>query len=202
MQILDDCRTHRVKITAKKALNKPTRGVRPVLGAMSSLFPVLFCCFNLFFLETNTLALPPRTQPYRFKFPRTPWTSESSSSLTMATVVSPYVALDNSVILRNQRLSEGPLKRSYLMPDHKRSPDRLSSSLPYQDDHHYREVPSRGRRHANGSNGRGQGQLMRVGCVLGTCQVQNLSHRLYQLMGQNGRQGSSSINPSSPHSYG
>uniref|UniRef100_A0A7M4E764 Adrenomedullin 2 n=1 Tax=Crocodylus porosus TaxID=8502 RepID=A0A7M4E764_CROPO len=46
------------------------------------------------------------------------------------------------------------------------------------------------------------GQLMRVGCVLGTCQVQNLSHRLWQLMGQSGRQDSSPINPNSPHSYG
>lgn len=46
------------------------------------------------------------------------------------------------------------------------------------------------------------GQLMRVGCVLGTCQVQNLSHRLYQLIGQSGREDSSPINPRSPHSFG
>uniref|UniRef100_A0A3B3BJM8 Adrenomedullin 2b n=1 Tax=Oryzias melastigma TaxID=30732 RepID=A0A3B3BJM8_ORYME len=58
----------------------------------------------------------------------------------------------------------------------------------------------RGRRHANGSNGRGH--MMRVGCVLGTCQVQNLSHRLYQLIGQSGKEDSSPINPRSPHSYG
>ncbi|AWP00972.1 putative ADM2-like [Scophthalmus maximus] len=45
-------------------------------------------------------------------------------------------------------------------------------------------------------------QLMRVGCVLGTCQVQNLSHRLYQLIGQSGREDSSPINPRSPHSFG
>lgn len=44
--------------------------------------------------------------------------------------------------------------------------------------------------------------LMRVGCVLGTCQVQNLSHRLWQLKGQLGRQNSSPMNPNSPHSYG
>ncbi|KAF7693888.1 protein ADM2a [Silurus meridionalis] len=47
-----------------------------------------------------------------------------------------------------------------------------------------------------------QGQLMRVGCVLGTCQVQKLSHRLYQLVGQTGREDSAPINPHSPHSYG
>ncbi|XP_061663296.1 protein ADM2a [Syngnathoides biaculeatus] len=64
--------------------------------------------------------------------------------------------------------------------------------------------PQRTRRHAH----RGahhyphHAQLMRVGCVLGTCQVQNLSHRLYQLIGQSGREDSSPINPRSPHSYG
>ncbi|XP_062339308.1 protein ADM2a [Osmerus eperlanus] len=65
--------------------------------------------------------------------------------------------------------------------------------------------PSRGRRHAHqGSKGghHHHAQLMRVGCVLGTCQVQNLSHRLYQLIGQSGREDSSPINPRSPHSYG
>ncbi|XP_042367090.1 protein ADM2a [Plectropomus leopardus] len=67
--------------------------------------------------------------------------------------------------------------------------------------------PLRARRHAH-SGTRGShhyphhAQLMRVGCVLGTCQVQNLSHRLYQLIGQSGREDSSPINPRSPHSYG
>lgn len=59
---------------------------------------------------------------------------------------------------------------------------------------------SRGRRHVNSVERRAH--LMRVGCVLGTCQVQNLSHRLYQLIGQSGREDSSPINPRSPHSYG
>lgn len=59
---------------------------------------------------------------------------------------------------------------------------------------------ARGRRHVNSVGGRAH--LMRVGCVLGTCQVQNLSHRLYQLIGQSGREDSSPINPRSPHSYG
>uniref|UniRef100_A0A8C8S8C0 Adrenomedullin 2 n=1 Tax=Pelusios castaneus TaxID=367368 RepID=A0A8C8S8C0_9SAUR len=60
--------------------------------------------------------------------------------------------------------------------------------------------PQRAKRHA--AVRRHHAQLMRVGCVLGTCQVQNLGHRLWQLMGQSGRQDSSPINPSSPHSYG
>uniref|UniRef100_A0A8C2W8M2 Adrenomedullin 2 n=1 Tax=Chinchilla lanigera TaxID=34839 RepID=A0A8C2W8M2_CHILA len=45
-------------------------------------------------------------------------------------------------------------------------------------------------------------QLMRVGCVLGTCQVQKLSHRLWQLVGPAGRRDSAPVDPSSPHSYG
>ncbi|XP_041716102.2 protein ADM2 [Coregonus clupeaformis] len=63
---------------------------------------------------------------------------------------------------------------------------------------------SRGRRHAHSGlrGGPHRPQLMRVGCALGTCQVQNLSHRLYQLIGQSGREDSSPINPRSPHSYG
>ncbi|CAH6791337.1 protein ADM2 [Phodopus roborovskii] len=45
-------------------------------------------------------------------------------------------------------------------------------------------------------------QLLRVGCVLGTCQVQNLSHRLWQLVRPSGRKDSAPMDPSSPHSYG
>ncbi|XP_035003373.1 protein ADM2a [Hippoglossus stenolepis] len=63
------------------------------------------------------------------------------------------------------------------------------------------------RRHAHSGSRGGHhyphnAKMMRVGCVLGTCQVQNLSHRLYQLIGQSGREDSSPINPRSPHSYG
>ncbi|XP_066038684.1 protein ADM2 [Chamaea fasciata] len=58
-----------------------------------------------------------------------------------------------------------------------------------------RAGPPRGRRHAGP-------HLVRVGCVLGTCQVQNLSHRLWQLRGPPGRRDSSPMNPNSPHSYG
>lgn len=55
--------------------------------------------------------------------------------------------------------------------------------------------------HSRGNHNHRHGRLMRVGCVLGTCQVQNLSHRLHQLAGQSGRE-ESPINPRSPHSYG
>ncbi|TWW65018.1 protein ADM2a [Takifugu flavidus] len=65
----------------------------------------------------------------------------------------------------------------------------------------------RARRHIHSRGMRGHhyphpNQLIRAGCALGTCQVQNLSHRLYQLIGQSGRDDSSPINPKSPHSYG
>ncbi|XP_051544934.1 protein ADM2a [Myxocyprinus asiaticus] len=67
-----------------------------------------------------------------------------------------------------------------------------------------KQIGSRSRRHVHsrGHHNHHNAQLMRVGCVLGTCQVQNLSHRLYQLVGQSGREDSSPINPRSPHSYG
>ncbi|XP_057597827.1 protein ADM2 [Hippopotamus amphibius kiboko] len=45
-------------------------------------------------------------------------------------------------------------------------------------------------------------QLLRVGCALGTCQVQNLSHRLWQLVGSAGPRDPAPVDPSSPHSYG
>lgn len=95
--------------------------------------------------------------------------------------------------------------RSWL---HKEHPPSLSDPLLDQSDSVLRKPlawqrGSRGRRHVSSSGGsRGHGHLMRVGCVLGTCQVQNLSHRLYQLIGQSGREDSSPINPRSPHSYG
>ncbi|KAG8440129.1 hypothetical protein GDO86_006067 [Hymenochirus boettgeri] len=44
-------------------------------------------------------------------------------------------------------------------------------------------------------------RLMRVGCSLGTCQVQNLNHRLWQLMGRFEKEDSP-IQLSNPHSYG
>ncbi|XP_053742850.1 protein ADM2 [Synchiropus splendidus] len=108
------------------------------------------------------------------------------------------VALDNYITRDNRRI----IWRILLQKD---PPPRFSNFLPSQNEVQLEEEPaethrSRGRRHVGG--GRGHGHLMRVGCVLGTCQVQNLSHRLYQLIGQSGREDSSPINPRSPHSYG
>ncbi|XP_044534061.1 protein ADM2 [Gracilinanus agilis] len=88
----------------------------------------------------------------------------------------------------------------------------VMGSLPRQP-HSHRHLHGRlrGQRGRGRSRARGRGRrhtrrhgakLMRVGCVLSTCQVQNLSHRLRQLMGQSGRQDSAPMNPKSPHSYG
>ncbi|XP_039719027.1 protein ADM2 [Pteropus medius] len=49
---------------------------------------------------------------------------------------------------------------------------------------------------------RPRAQLLRAGCGLGTCQVQSLSHRLWQLVASAGPRDSSPVDPSSPHSYG
>ncbi|KAM4882052.1 protein ADM2 [Thomomys bottae] len=80
-------------------------------------------------------------------------------------------------------------------------PPTTGRPLKHGDSHHARRqrhlVPQRllGPR-------RPQAQLLRVGCVLGTCQVQNLSHRLWQLVGPAGRRNSAPVDPNSPHSYG
>uniref|UniRef100_A0A3Q3ARX8 Adrenomedullin 2b n=1 Tax=Kryptolebias marmoratus TaxID=37003 RepID=A0A3Q3ARX8_KRYMA len=89
---------------------------------------------------------------------------------------------------------------------HKGPSPKLSDLLLYGNNNLLPRAPvwqrgSRSRRHASSSGARAHGHLMRVGCVLGTCQVQNLSHRLYQLVGQSRKEDSSPINPRSPHSY-
>ena len=105
-------------------------------------------------------------------------------------------------------ITQGDRRHMWRALMHKEPPPRLSDLLLLeQSDSVLQEASvwrrgTRGRRHANSGGGRGHSHLMRVGCVLGTCQVQNLSHRLYQLIGQSGREDSSPINPRSPHSYG
>ncbi|XP_068958931.1 protein ADM2 [Petaurus breviceps papuanus] len=88
-----------------------------------------------------------------------------------------------------------PLVRHH--PRHPPHPRHRHGKLPGRRGRGSARGSGRGRRHA-----RRHAQLMRMGCVLSTCQVQNLSHRLRQLMGQSGRQDSAPMNPKSPHSYG
>ncbi|KAA0715201.1 ADM2 Intermedin [Triplophysa tibetana] len=134
----------------------------------------------VFLLPLQTLALPARN---RLSVPRTPWRLlETEGGVAMETI--PSKAQSAGAIER------GAVWRALL---HKGHPSRQTGTTSIQNS--TPQGHSRERRQV-------RGQLMRVGCVLGTCQVQNLSHRLYQLMGQSGRQDSSPINPRSPHSYG
>ncbi|XP_061918179.1 protein ADM2 [Entelurus aequoreus] len=160
---------------------------------MSALLPAWTCLLlGLLPLELHTRSLTHHTLGARDRSPKSSkYTTPSYAAVTPATS---RVAPDDPVPLTKR----GHLWRALLKAE---PPPRLSQLLLHQDaPSSAREGSSRGRRHAN-SGGR-RGQLMRVGCVLGTCQVQNLSHRLYQLIGQSGRDDSSPINPRSPHSYG
>lgn len=110
----------------------------------------------------------------------------------METTIRPPAGVKDMV--QERRLAWRDLE--YKEPPLSNSHTRLSQTL-------VPESQKRGRRHVFfGSQGHVRGQLMRVGCVLGTCQVKNLSYRLYQLTGQRKRDHSPPINPRSPHSYG
>ncbi|XP_030587898.1 uncharacterized protein adm2b [Archocentrus centrarchus] len=170
-------------------------------AAMCALRPAWVCLLlGLLPLEiqSQTLTLQ-RTHRHRLSFPRTSKYQKSSYPSILPTMSDLSVAADNQITEEDRHI----IWRALLL--HKEPPPMLPDPLVDQGHNVLPEAPvwqrgSRGRRHAG--RGRGQGHLMRVGCVLGTCQVQNLSHRLYQLIGQSGREDSSPINPRSPHSYG
>ncbi|XP_016308437.1 ADM2-like [Sinocyclocheilus anshuiensis] len=140
----------------------------------------------VFLLPLQTLALPLRN---RSSFPSKPGKlSETQGGIAMETITIPSIA--SSAGARERRA----VWRALL---HKGPPLKQTNTPANQNREHFREY-----RHVlRGSRSYPQGQLKRVRCVLGTCQVQNLSHRLYQLNKQNGRQDAP-INPRSPHSYG
>ncbi|XP_036962462.1 protein ADM2 [Acanthopagrus latus] len=151
-------------------------------------------------IQSRALTLQSLTHRHRLGLPRPTKYPKSSHAAIMPTASDVPVAISN-------HLTRGDRHVVWRARFHKEPPSRLSDQLLDQSDGVLQEPPawqrgSRGRRHANGSGGRSHGHLMRVGCVLGTCQVQNLSHRLYQLIGQSGREDSSPINPRSPHSFG
>ncbi|KAF3688877.1 ADM2 Intermedin Adrenomedullin-2 [Channa argus] len=170
---------------------------------MCALLPARLCLLlGLLPLEiqSRTLSLQSLTPRHRLSLPRTSKIPTPSYTTIMPTMSDLTVAVDN----HNTQGDRHIIWRALL---HNEPPPRLADPLLEQSNSLLEEAPlwqrgPRGRRHANNGGGRGHGHLMRVGCVLGTCQVQNLSHRLYQLMGQSGRENSSPINPRSPHSYG
>lgn len=143
----------------------------------------MHACASLVVNQTISLSLT------RSSFPSKPGKLlETRGGNAMETITIPSIAL--SAGARERRA----VWRALLQ----KGPPAIQINTPAnQNREHFRE-----RRHVfRGSRTHPQGQLMRVGCVLGTCQVQNLSHRLYQLNGQSGRQDAP-INPRSPHSYG
>ncbi|XP_026120933.1 ADM2-like [Carassius auratus] len=146
--------------------------------------PLLLVC--VFLLPLQTLALTLRN---RSSFPSKPGKlSETKGDIFMETITIPSIA--SSVGARERRA----VWRALL---HKGPPLKQTNTAANQNREPFREY----RHDLRGSHSHPQGQRMRVGCVLGTCQVQNLSHRLYQLNGPHGRQDAP-INPRSPHSYG
>ncbi|XP_068611513.1 protein ADM2a [Brachionichthys hirsutus] len=171
---------------------------------MRSLLPLAVCCVSLVSLQ-QLLALPAEERPDRnrldFFFNRrtNQRKDEASPSISRPDVILPFLASGQSPKWLPGFLRHRPASRA------RRHLPSLAWARPTHASQIERRVP-RARRHAqSGSRGHHypqHAQLMRVGCVLGTCQVQNLSHRLYQLIGQSGREESSPINPKSPHSYG
>ncbi|KAG7332882.1 hypothetical protein KOW79_003017 [Hemibagrus wyckioides] len=128
----------------------------------------------------------------RLIFPRKFWNLGAGGGIAMETTIRPPAAVKDTV--RERRSAWRDL-------DHREPP--LSNPHTRLRQTHVKDRRKRGRRHTLfGSRGHVRGQLMRVSCVLGTCQVQNLSYRLYQLIGQRKREHSSPVHPRSPHSYG
>ncbi|XP_041852805.1 uncharacterized protein adm2b [Melanotaenia boesemani] len=169
---------------------------------MCALHPAWLCLlFGLVSLEVLARdVILQRAHRYRLSFSRISKYPKPSYTNILPTASELSVAIGNQISEEDTPIIGGALL-------HKDPSPKLSDLLL---DRNYNALPdapvwlhgSRSRRHANSGGGRSHGHLMRVGCVLGTCQVQNLSHRLYQLIGQSGREDSSPINPRSPHSYG
>ncbi|KAL4659528.1 ADM2-like [Arapaima gigas] len=168
----------------------------PCGDTMRCLSPVTVCCVALLLLEPRLLAAPVGSplQSTRLNFLKSQTEVEETGTLKPGTVsrtqLTPDVTLEAKRALWRSLLIRGP------PPRHARAAPLRGEGTLHQRLRAARYAHTGSRAHQH------HAQLMRVGCVLGTCQVQNLSHRLYQLMGQSGREDSSPMNPRSPHSYG
>ncbi|CAG5927247.1 protein ADM2a [Menidia menidia] len=166
---------------------------------MRSLLPLTVYCISLVSLQ-QLLALPAGERPDSDSLDlrkqlNSPEEDSSSASgrQTKSIIASPAPSQSPkwlSRLLRHPGVKVVHSELAWAQPSKARQSNQRASRT-------RRHAHLRGRHHYPHN-----AQLMRVGCVLGTCQVQNLSHRLYQLIGQNGREDSSPINPKSPHSYG
>ncbi|XP_030628048.1 protein ADM2a [Chanos chanos] len=170
---------------------------------MGSLLPVTVYCISLFSLP-QLLALPVGSRLERTRSELMKRFHQLESNVADTKIASSMAPLDSTALWRALLIKHPPSSNLGATHDSATLTQVAgASALELGETRHKR---SRGRRHVHaGSRAhhhQHHAQLMRVGCVLGTCQVQNLSHRLYQLIGQSGREDSSPINPRSPHSYG
>ncbi|XP_076861297.1 protein ADM2a [Brachyhypopomus gauderio] len=179
---------------------------------MRPLLPAALYCISLLSLQLQALPAGRRLEKNRLDFmiashglnEKGSGSPDSDQSSADATFV-PAVSLGRSALWKALLMRKPPASlvgpTSSLHVSHPTPPMGGASSEGGEEPHRTR---SRGRRHVvvRPRHRQRHDQLMRVGCILGTCQVQNLSHRLYQLLGQSGLEDSSPINPRSPHSYG
>ncbi|KAK2892915.1 hypothetical protein QQF64_035177 [Cirrhinus molitorella] len=154
---------------------------------MRALFPVFVYCISLF--SSQLLALPVRNRlDFMTRLHQLREDNAISPDVTERLNTNHVVSIDRTVLWRAILFKSPPPE-----PTIETETSNETGASPKH----------RGRRnvHSRGHHNHHHPQLKRVGCILGTCQVQNLSHRLYQLHGQSGRD-ESPINPRSPHSYG
>ncbi|XP_029378291.1 protein ADM2 [Echeneis naucrates] len=161
---------------------------------MCVLLPAWLCLLLALEVQSRTVTLQSFSPRHRLSLSKGYQFPKPSHAAVSPTVSDVPVATDNHITMGDRNIIWMALQQN--------EPPPKLSELVLDQSNRMLERTSRGRRHANSGGGRGHSHLMRVGCVLGTCQVQNLSHRLYQLIGQSGREDSSPINPRSPHSYG
>uniref|UniRef100_A0A673N0P7 ADM2-like n=2 Tax=Sinocyclocheilus rhinocerous TaxID=307959 RepID=A0A673N0P7_9TELE len=159
---------------------------------MRALFPVFVYCISL--LSSQLLALPVRNRlDFMTRLHQLREENTISPDVTKRPNTDHGVSIDRTVLWR-AILSKAPPS------DPTRNQFHIGQPIAGESTKTGENPRQRGRRnvHSKGHHNHHHAQLMRVGCVLGTCQVQNLSHRLYQLVGQSGRE-ESPINPRSPH---
>lgn len=171
---------------------------------MQSLLPLAVYCISLVSLQ-QLLALPAEERPDRNRSDLLNKLIDQTEDKASASESQTYIDVPSSALRRFPNWLPGFLRHRPASGARTASPN-LAWARPTKAQQIERR-PLRARRQAHSGLRGGHhyphhAQLMRVGCVLGTCQVQNLSHRLYQLIGQSGREDSSPINPRSPHSYG
>lgn len=170
---------------------------------MRSLLPLTVYCISL--LSLQLLAQPAEERPDTTRLDLLNKLTDQREDKASASESQAHVAVSSPTPSQTPKWLPGFLRDPPASGVRRFSP-RLAWAQPAEASQIERRA-LRARRHVHSGTRGGHhyphhAQLMRVGCVLGTCQVQNLSHRLYQLIGQSGREDSSPINPRSPHSYG